>query len=220
MVPTKIKRPGSRVGPRVTRTQWLNSLSSAQRRYVNSWCEGEENAYSQLCGATPLVLSFNDQPVQYRQGGGKFAFLPGDPLASDWPTAATPWIARDVDGNGSIDSGAELFGNNTVLPSGTTPTNGFLALAASDANGDGRIDKTDPVFSTLVLWADHNGDRKSSPDELTPLSKVVVSISLGYTTDPRCDARGNCERERASFTWNDNGTVRTGSVIDVHLPLR
>jgi len=214
----KRPRPGATPGP--TRAEWRRNLSRAQRRYVKEWCSSERYAFTQLCGATPLVVSFHDQPVAYTRSRDRFAFLPGDPVASDWPTATTPWIARDLDGNGTIDSGAELFGSNTVLANGTTASNGFTALAPLDANGDGRLDKSDPQFASLVLWADHDGDRKSSPDELTPLSKVVVSISLDYAVDARCDARGNCERERSTVTWRDGSTLRTGSVVDVHLPIR
>jgi len=36
--------------------------------------------------------------------------------------------------------------------------------------------------------------------------------------DPRCDARGNCEVERATFRFRDAaGREHTGAVVDVHL---
>lgn len=225
LIPTSRSKalPGS-PSPRTfgfkARAAWLASLSSAQTRYVNRMCEGDEAAMTELCGGTPLVIAFHNQPVRYTRTPGRFAFLPGDPLASDWPTAVTPWIARDLNRNGTIDSGAELFGSNTVLPNGSAASNGFVALAALDANRDGRIDAADPAFASLLLWADHDGDRKSSPSELTPLSSIVVSISLNYKVKPRCDARGNCERERSTIVWRDAGKLRRGSVIDIHLPLR
>lgn len=200
--------------------EWRASLTAQQRRYVDYHCRKEELMYSTLCGATPLVVAFDSQPVEFT-AGGSFAFLPGDPMASDWPTAVTPWIARDLDGDGRIASGAELFGSNTALPDGTAAKNGFVALAPLDDNRDGVLDARDAAFASLVLWADRNGDRQSTPDELAPLSSKVVSIALANAIEIRCDARTNCERERSAMQWRDErGTVRQGSVVDVYLPRR
>jgi hypothetical protein len=201
---------------------WHQALSPAQLRYVERECPGgEDQPSSDLCGEnTPLVVAFENQPVRFTPGG-TFAFQPGDPVASDWPTAATPWIALDVDHDAAITSGAELFGSSTVLPDGTTARNGFVALAALDANHDGRIDASDPAFPSLLLWTDRDGDRRSAPEELTALSSVIVSISIDNHVEVRCDARRNCERERATLQWRDaQGARHEGSVVDVYLPLR
>jgi hypothetical protein len=64
------------------------------------------------------------------------------------------------------------------------------------------------------LWSGRDGDA------LAPLSRSIVSISLANRTEPRCDARGNCEGQRASITWRDTTGVHTGTVIDVYLPAR
>jgi hypothetical protein len=180
---------------------------------------GESSPSNDLCGDnTPLVVAFDDQRVELTTGG-RFAFRPGSPTATDWPTAVTPWIALDRDGDGRITSGAELFGSDTVLPSGAHASNGFEALAALDGNHDGRIDAADPTFAALVLWSDRNADQRSTPDELSPLSDQIVSISLANRRDVHCDARDNCEGERAAFV-NRADSSRSGSVIDVYLPRR
>jgi hypothetical protein len=199
--------------------QWRAALTAQQRRYVDFHCRKEEQMYSTLCGATPLVVAFDSQPVEF-SAGGSFAFLPGDPMASDWPTAKTPWLARDLDGDGSITSGAELFGSNTALPDGTAAKNGFVALAPLDDNRDGRVDAQDAAFASLLLWSDRNGDRQSTPDELAPLASKVVSITLENAIEIRCDARTNCERERSAMEWRDERGVHRGSVVDVYLPRR
>jgi len=150
-----------------------------------------------------------------------FAFTPGAPAVTDWPTARTPWLAIDRDGDGAIRTGAELFGDATRLANGTTASNGFAALAELDTNRDGVIDRHDPAFASLLVWADRDGDHASSPGELTPLADVVIAIPVSYQTVPRCDDRGNCEGELAPMTWRDaSGAVRTGVVVDLYVRRR
>jgi hypothetical protein len=169
---------------------------------------------------TPLVVAFESQAVDFAHAGrDRFAFVPGQPAASDWPTSVTPWIALDRDGDGAITSGAELFGSSTVLADGARARHGFAALAELDANGDGIVDARDPMFAKLVLWSDRDGDRQSSPDELQPLSRSVTSISLAFDSEPRCNERDDCEGERSTLQWRDaDGLEHSGAVIDVYLP--
>ncbi len=193
-----------------THAQWQLVITSAQHQYIETHCHGEETPTSDLCGEnTPLVISFDDQPVAYTTGA-RFAFAAGEPVATDWPTAATPWLALDRDGNGRIDSGEELFGDHTVLPDGHRARDGFEALAALDANHDGRIDAADPAFGSLLLWG----------DELRPASSVIESISLAATRELRCDARGNCEGARAAIRWRDARGEHAGAIVDAYLPER
>ena len=168
---------------------------------------------------TPLVLSFDVARVELGQASGSFDLaLAGASFGSDWPTAQTPWLALDRDGSGRIDDGGELFGSGTSLRDGTRAENGFQALAELDDDGDGQITASDYAFASLRLWADENRDRVSQPGELEPLSaRGVTHIGLGYERAPRCDARGNCEVERASFDFAEG---RRGAIIDVHLARR
>jgi hypothetical protein len=184
---------------------------------VDAYCKADFPAPS--C-ETPLVVAFDNQPVDFTPAAtARFAFVPGAPAATDWPTAATPWIALDLDGDGTITSGAELFGSSTVLPNGGRATNGFAALAVLDANGDGVLDARDPMFAKLVLWSDRDGDHRSSPDELRPLSSVITSIPLAFTRDARCNERDDCEGERGTLHWRDAaGADHVGAVVDVYIP--
>ena len=168
---------------------------------------------------TPLVLSFDGAPVEYlADRDHAFDINGARSVVTDWPTARTPWLALDRDGNGSIDDGADLFGSMTVLSGGDRAPNGFAALRELDADGDGRITPSDPGFSRLLVWSDRDGDRRSTAGELAPAAAwELLSIDLGYTVDRRCDARGNCEVERASFRYRDSaGVERTGAIVDVH----
>jgi len=107
----------------------------------------------------------------------------------------------------------------TALKSGVRAVNGFVALRELDADGDGKITAADTGFAKLLIWSDRDGDRRSLPEELAAAASAqLLSIDLDYMSDPRCDERGNCEIERASFHYRDAaGLERTGAVIDVHL---
>src|SRR5262249_54811465 len=126
--------------------------------------------------STPLVFSFGDARVSFdaRQGGAFDLAGRQTSVVTDWPTAATPWLALDRNGNGRIDDGGELFGSATVLASGNFASNGFEALAELDSDGDGRITPHDARWGELVVWADANGDRASQASELTSLESMGV----------------------------------------------
>ena len=172
---------------------------------------------------TPLVLSFDGAPVEYAADATHgFSVNGATSLVTDWPSAKTPWLALDRDGNGGIDDGRELFGSMSPLRGGGAATNGFIALRELDQNGDGKITADDPGFARLLVWSDVNSDRVSTANELNAAgARELVAIELGYTVERRCDTRGNCELERASFRYRDGrGQELTGAVVDVHLRLR
>jgi hypothetical protein len=163
---------------------------------------------------TPLVLAFDsNQPVRMEPAAHSFLLAPGS-IPFEWPTAATPWLAMDRNGNGRIDDATELFGS--------AERNGFELLASLDSNRDAVLDQQDCGWGRLLVWRDENGNGLSEPEELVPAAREgLLGISLQYTVQARCDARGNCERERAEFRWVDAaGKLQAGAVIDVYLRVR
>lgn len=195
--------------------EWYRSLTKAQRGYYKSHCEGEAAAVSQLCGGTPLVVVLDGKPVEYTRARdeSRFAIDGMTALRTDWPTARTPWIARDIDGDGAITDGRELFGSGTLVGD-QRARDGFEALAALDDNRDGVIDANDRAFGELLLWSDRDGDRRGSRDELVPLSRSIRRISLAPTSGGACDTRGNCERLRSNATLVGD---QRAAIVDVQL---
>src|SRR5438105_1367741 len=101
---------------------------------------------------TPLVLVFDGGHAELEERAEPFAFEPGAPQYSAWPSDRTPWLVRDLNENGRLDSGRELLGSWTLLRDGRFAENGFEALSDLDENGDGTLDKSDLAsFGQLKL---------------------------------------------------------------------
>jgi hypothetical protein len=69
-----------------------------------------------------------------------------------WVGADDGLLVLDRNGNGQIDNGGELFGNNSGT--GPGPANGFVALAEFDQDGNGSITASDTAFASLRVWKD------------------------------------------------------------------
>ena len=85
------------------------------------------------------------------------------------------FLALDLNGNGVIDNGGELFGDRTLLADGSYASGGFAALSQYDLNNDGVIDANDEIFSRLKVWTDKNGDGISAEDEVMTLEEAGIS---------------------------------------------
>ncbi|MCA9799426.1 MAG: hypothetical protein KC474_07730 [Cyanobacteria bacterium HKST-UBA04] len=79
------------------------------------------------------------------------------------------FLALDRNGNGTIDSGKELFGDQHGA------TNGYAELAKFDENGDGLINSQDSVFGSLKAWVDTNANGISEAGELKSMADIGLS---------------------------------------------
>ncbi|MDI9335496.1 MAG: hypothetical protein QM520_00465 [Gammaproteobacteria bacterium] len=146
---------------------------------------------------------------------------------ADGVKTGTGWVKSDdgwlvLDRNGTIDSGRELFGVDTLKSNGQLATDGFDALKDLDANQDGKIDAADSVFASLRIWRDLNQDGTSQAEELTTLSAHhIVSIGVNSRAVRTNLGNGNVLTADATFTRTDGsiGTTATTQGMLANLEL-
>lgn len=135
--------------------------------------------------------------------------------AGGWVASDDGLLVWDKNGNGRIDNGAELFGDNTALSDGSRAEHGYAALAQHDLNQDGIIDSRDAVFKQLRVWRDLNQDGISQEGELFTLEETgIASLNLAYQNTRRDLGNGNSTAQVGSYTKAD-GT--SGEMADLLL---
>ena len=158
---------------------------------------------------SPLVLDLNGdgvQTVDMAQGTTFDLQATGTAQATGWVNAHDGLLAMDLNNDGKINSGAELFGSSTLLDNGQKAANGWAALAQYDSNGDSQIDTQDAAFDALKVWQDANGNGVTDAGELRSLKDVgATSINLGHdnTVTPQ---NGNLLQGFSSYTTADGTT--------------
>jgi hypothetical protein len=124
---------------------------------------------------SPLILDLNGDGVKtLNKTAGKYFDHAGDGFAerTGWVDKDDGLLVRDLNGDGKITSGRELFGNHTVLKSGKQAANGFEALKDLDSNTDGLVDDKDAGFASLRVWKDANGNGLTVEGELLTLAQA------------------------------------------------
>ena len=165
---------------------------------------------------SPLVVDLDGDGVETKEENSQIYFdHDGNGFAesSGWVGQDDGLLVRDINGNGQIDDGTELFGNNSVLSNGQSAANGFEALKDLDSNNDGIFNNQDTAWNEVKVWRDANGNGVVDENELLTLEQAgVAGINLDYQNSDIIDANGNSHKQTGTFIKTD-GT--TGSVHDV-----
>ena len=145
-----------------------------------------------------------------------------------WVKNHDGFLAIDLNGNGKIDNGGELFGDSFIMPDGNCSKTGFEALSSLDTNKNEKIDAEDALFGNaraytdkeeknlfdqLIVWFDnnHNGITDDG-DELSSLNSLNIDhIDLKYTNDPynaddTIPEEKGARQEGKSYVYFNDGT--------------
>ena len=171
--------------------------------------------FAALQGVTPIVLDLDGNGVSTRAAAEGVAFdidATGRQTQVGWVGGGDALLVRDLNGNGSIDDGRELFGGATQLANGHRAGDGFRALAELDGNGDGKVDAADKAFGELRLWVDANADGITDAGELKGLVDMgVTALNLDFSKGTDMD-NGNLLGLVGSYTGSDGSH---GAMVDV-----
>ena len=174
----------------------------------------------------PLVLDLDGDGLEITPlSQGVLFDANGDALKTGtaWVGGDDGLLVWDRNGNGTIDTGVELFGDETLLANGEKATHGFAALSELDTGslvdgitvgaGDGVFDAQDAQYNTLRIWRDLNQDGVSQANELQTLAQSGVrGISLASRTD-NTNYGDAILAQSGSFTRTDGSTGQAGSFI-------
>jgi T1SS-143 domain-containing protein len=184
----------------------LNGVTAAQ---VAALTRADFVAYNSA--TDPIILDLDNNGFAFSSIGNGVTF----DINADGKADKVAWtskdgiLAYDVDGNGKIDNGSEIF---TPSFAGGNHAGGVAALATLDSNSDGKIDAGDDAFSRLSIWIDANNNGISDEGELSSLADHrVASISLDATpVDGQDD--GQSVLAEGTFTFDDGSN---GHFIEV-----
>ena len=196
-----------------TKTQDENSTSipESTKDEIEKLWKTAENSRS------PLVVDLDgDNKIETisTDGGIHFDFDNNQKVEnSGWIGKNEGFLVRDINGNGQIDNGTEMFGNHTLLQNGKNAANGFEALKDLDTNKNGKFDAEDEAWSEVKVWRDSNTNGRVDEGELLTLEQAgIESINLGYNYQKNANENGNIEIQQGTFNRID-GT--TGKISDI-----
>ncbi|WP_018713893.1 calcium-binding protein, partial [Campylobacter ureolyticus] len=155
----------------------------------------------------PLVLDLNSNNTTSINLNNSYAYFDYD---NDGVREKTAWIEKgdallavDLNNNGLIDNGSEIFGNYFKLQNGKFAKDGYEALAEFDSNKDGKIDKHDDHFSDLLVWKDSNQNGISEDGELVSLKSLgITEIKLPKNKNKSVLENGNVISNSSTFIQN------------------
>lgn len=110
-----------------------------------------------------VALRWDNLPEKHTMVTTQAAALDAATPAQQLPSGGK--LAIDLDGNGVVDTGSEVFGLQA-------------ALTQFDSDGDARISAADTRYADLKLWSDTNSNGRVEAIELSPLDQVGLT-SLG-----------------------------------------
>jgi hypothetical protein len=201
-------------------TSQLSALTTTQVESIPAISTAQISAFTTtqiqyLHLGTPLVLDLNGNGIETQsvRNGVQFdIYGTGEKVATGWVTGGDGLLVLDRNGDGTVNSGSELFGQATLLANGERAATGYEALADLDSNSDGVINASDAQFQQLQVWVDGNSDGVSQRAELLKLQDLgITELSLNAKSTPTFN-NGNIIGMDSSFTTADGSSHAMGDV--------
>lgn len=195
------------------------------------FCNGKMNKDgAEDCQSSPIVIDMLNNGFQFSGPRGAIWFDLhglGQFIHITWVLSFQDdyFLVQDINGNGVVDDGSELFGNGTrmLLHENYLAPNGFVGLAQYDnpllgGNGDLYITEEDEVWKRLYLWKDGNADGHSTKFELLPIrNSFLQSIYVIPNHSNRRDEHGNHLKYWSTFSTKHGTVVPVVDVFFVRL---
>jgi hypothetical protein len=149
---------------------------------------------SQPTKKDPLVIDLEGHGPETTGSQGARSFDldgTGKAMATSFVMGGSAFLALDRNGNGLIDSGLELFGDQHGAQ------DGYEELRKFDADSNGHIDSNDRVFNDLLLL---HGDGRTS----SLANTGITSFDLNALATPATNSAGD-EILRSAWAATENG---------------
>lgn len=166
----------------------------------------DQTSYSYV---SPISIDLNGDGLKTLSidQGIKFDILnSGERINTGWISGEDGFLAVDDNGNGQIDSIAELFGGGVG--------DGFAKLGTFDSNQDGVVNASDMGFDQLRIWQDANENGFTDKGELVSLEQAgILGLSTSYQSTFNGDEHGNVLGEKGTAIAANGQTL---DMIDVY----
>jgi hypothetical protein len=184
---------------KVLHTNQAAALTTAQLAsgslFTGTQLSGLSAAQTSALYYSPLVFDLDGNGIRtlsVDRGVGFDLNADGKKDQTGWVGAGDGLLARDLNQDGQINDGSELFGEATKLADGSVARDGFEALAALDTDKDGRITAADAAFGSLRVWSDADADGYTDAGELKSLAQLGI-------TSIRVDAKQTAVFDNGNF---------------------
>ena len=186
--------------------------------------DGAQKCKTKLRLQSPIVFDFskdqNFKTVSIMASAAQFD-LDNDGLTekTGWIASGTALLVRDINKDGVIDHGGELFGNHTLLKNGKKAAHGYAALESQlddPFQCRSHLVPEDSLFSELKLWFDNNKDGISTSNEIKTLKAMgITKIEILPKTLPTEGQLFQNQVEYQARYWNQKECLTGCNTYDV-----
>ena len=167
-------------------------------------------ASTEVMQSDPITLDLDGDGIElssYKNGARFDITGEGKEVTTAFVTGGDAFLAIDLNNDGIINSGKELFGDQNAA------ANGYKELAQYDSNHDGLINADDTDFDKLLLFRD-DGDGKTEEGELISLADAgIAELNVGYKDVMQAAAGGNQIKQVSTYKRANGQTGNTADAI-------